>query len=324
MPIWDMSLEELETYRPDVPEPDGFDAFWDATLAEAREHDLALRLAPVDSGLTAVTTQDVTFAGFGGHPVKGWLHRPATAAPDEPLPAVVQFQGYGGGRGLPHEFVLWALAGYAHFVMDTRGQGSSWSVGDTPDPVGSPPSHPGFMTRGIEDPHDHYYRRVYTDATRAVEAVRAAPGVDAGRVAVVGGSQGGALAIAAGALVPDVVGVMTDVPFLCHIRRGVEQASEDPFAEVSRYLQIHRAERERAFATLSHFDGIHFSRRGRAPALFSVGLADTICPPSTVYAAYNAYAGPKEIRVYHDNDHEGGGSAHQVEQLRWLRAALER
>jgi cephalosporin-C deacetylase len=115
---------------------------------------------------------------------------------------------------------------------------------------------------------------------------------------------------------------MTDVPFLCHIRRGVEQAGEDPFAEVARYLKIHRAEREQAFATLSYFDGVHFSRRGRARALFSVGLADTICPPSTVYAAYNAYAAPKEIRVYHDNDHEGGGSAHQVEQLRWLARAL--
>src|SRR4051812_6372638 len=149
MPLWDMSLEELEAYRPEVPEPSGFDAFWRETLAEARGHDLALELAAVDTGLSAVVTQDVTFAGFGGQPIKGWLHRPARAAAGEPLPAVVQFQGYGGGRGLPHEFVLWALAGYAHLVMDTRGQGSSWSVGDTPDPVGSAPAHPGFMTRGI-------------------------------------------------------------------------------------------------------------------------------------------------------------------------------
>ena len=60
------------------------------------------------------------------------------------LPAVVQYQGYGSGRGLAHEPVLWALPGYAHLVMDTRGrgQGSDWSTGDMPDPVGSSPASP--------------------------------------------------------------------------------------------------------------------------------------------------------------------------------------
>ena len=45
---------------------------------------------------------------------------------------------------------------------------------------------------------------------------------------------------------------------------------------------------------------------------------DETCPPSTVYAAFNAYGGPKEICVYHYNDHEGGGAFHQVRQLAWL------
>ncbi len=46
---------------------------------------------------------------------------------------------------------------------------------------------------------------------------------------------------------------------------------------------------------------------------------DEICPPSTVFAAYNAYGGPKEIREYPFNDHEGGQGFHDVAKLRWLR-----
>jgi cephalosporin-C deacetylase len=89
---------------------------------------------------------------------------------------------------------------------------------------------------------------------------------------------------------------------------------------VRRYLRIHRDRRERALGTLSYCDGVHFARRGRARALFSVGLMDIVCPPSTVYAAYNAYAGPKRICVYPYNGHEGGQADHALEQLRWLRA----
>ena len=71
--------------------------------------------------------------------------------------------------------------------------------------------------------------------------------------------------------------------------------------------------------TLAHVDVAILGRRAVAPALFSVGLMDEICPPSTVYAAYNAYGGPKEMREYPFNDHEGGQGFHDVAKLAWLR-----
>ena len=111
---------------------------------------------------------------------------------------MVEFIGYGGGRGYPISWLWASTAGYAHLVMDTRGQGSGWQHGDTPDlPVdGANPSVPGFMTQGILDPKTYYYRRLFTDAVRAVEAARSHPAVDATRVAVTGGSQGGGTALA--------------------------------------------------------------------------------------------------------------------------------
>ena len=79
------------------------------------------------------------------------------------LACVVEYIGYGGGRGLPLDWTLWPAAGYAHFIMDTRGQGSSWRRGDTPDIAeGDNPQFPGFMTRGIFSPETYYYRRVFS------------------------------------------------------------------------------------------------------------------------------------------------------------------
>ena len=327
MPLFDLDQTALTTYLPDLHEPLDFDAFWATTLSEARTHNLGLKITPVDSGLSLVDVFDVEFAGFGGHPIKAWLTRPADPRGSaDLLPAVVEFNGYGGGRGLPHEHLGWAAAGYVSLFMDTRGQGSRWgSGGDTPDPVGAGPAVPGFMTRGLLDPRDHYFRRVFTDAVRAVEAIRGVEGVDPARVAVTGASQGGGIALAAAGLIPDLMGVLPDVPFGCHFRRAVDLSDREPYTEITTYLSVHRAHVTTAFRTLSYLDGVSFARRATAPALFSVALMDPICPPSTVYAAYNHYGSRaggvgKSIEVYGFNEHEGGGGYQFARQLPWLDA----
>ncbi|MEU8586048.1 acetylxylan esterase [Streptomyces sp. NPDC048664] len=321
MALFDLPLDQLRAYRSASTEPADFDAFWSKTLQETREHDLDARFEPVDTGLRTVRVYDVTFAGFGGHPVKGWLTLPADA--DEPLPTVVEFLGYGGGRGLPHMYLLWASAGFAHLVMDTRGQGSEWGGGDTPDPVGSEPAGPGVMTRGIGDPETYYYRRVFTDGVRAVEAARAHPLTDASRTAVIGASQGGGIALAVGGLTKDLAAVAPDVPFLCDFPRATTVTDREPYREIGNYLRTFRGRTEQAMRTLSYFDGVHFAARGGAPALFSTALEDQTCPPSTVFAAFNAWGGDdRTIEVYDFNDHEGGGFQQEAVKLRWLSARL--
>ena len=175
MAFIDKPLDELAAYLPARTEPSDFAAFWDKTLAETRKHPLEPVFAPHETGLTTVTVEDATYSGFGGQRIKGWLVRPTVA--EGPLPTIVEFVGYGGGRGLAFERLLWASAGYAHFVMDTRGQGGTWQSGDTPDNFadGAGPSYPGVMTRGVLSPETYYYRRLYTDAVRAVEAARTHP-----------------------------------------------------------------------------------------------------------------------------------------------------
>ncbi|HZQ05385.1 MAG TPA: acetylxylan esterase, partial [Anaerolineae bacterium] len=198
--FFDMPLDQLQTYRPPRREPADFDSFWQETLTEARQFPLNAVVERVDFGLRTLETYDLTFNGYGGQPIKGWLLLPA--ARREPLPCVVEYIGYGGGRSFPYDWLIWSSAGYAHLVMDTRGQGSAWRKGDTPDleSDGANPQYPGFMTRGILNPRTYYYRRVCTDAVRAVEAARADSAIDPAHIAVTGGSQGGGIAIAAGAL----------------------------------------------------------------------------------------------------------------------------
>jgi cephalosporin-C deacetylase len=330
MALFDLPLTELEHYLPAVDEPDDLDDFWSRTLTEARTHPVLVDVVPVDTGLETLRTWDVTFAGADGHPIRAWYTRPA-GRDGEALPAVVEYLGYGRGRGFPQERLTWASAGYAHLLMDTRGQGSQYgSGGDTPDPVGSGPAVPGVVTRGIDDPATYYYRRLITDAVRAVDAVRALAGVDPNRVAVVGNSQGGGLAVAVAGLVPDLVAALASAPFLCHVRRAVDLTDAHPYGEIVQYLAVHRGADERVFRTLGYVDGMHLARRARAATFFSAGLRDTICPPSTVFAAFNHYgalagdggAPRKDIAVYRYNHHEGGEAAHVAAQLTWLRERM--
>ncbi len=315
---YDWPVEQLWSYRPTLPAPGDLEEFWDETLAALVPDFLALEA--VESGLVAVETFDVTFGGFGGDPVRAWLHLPAEPLRSAPLPGVVQLQGYNGGRGLPHEHVFWATAGCAHLVVDTRGQGSGWSTGATADTAGSGPAQPGFLTRGIEDPHEYFYRRAYVDAVRALRVLRGHELVDASRVVVAGASQGGGLALAVAALAgEDVAALLCDVPFLCDFPRAAAVAQAEPYLELVRYLAAHRGDVDSAFGTLAYFDGAVLGRLATAPALFSVALMDQTCPPSTGFAAYHAYGGPKAIEVYPYNDHEGGGAHHQARQLGWLR-----
>jgi len=318
MAYFDLPFDQLKTYLPDRHEPADFDAFWQDTLAQTRRHPLDPHFEPSGYGLRTVTAFDVSFAGYAGQSIKGWLILPRQRS--GPLPCLVEYIGYGGGRGFPTQWLLFPSAGYATLVMDTRGQGSTWLNGDTPDlePDGSNPHYPGFMTRGILNPATYYYRRLMSDAVRAVEAARSHPAIDPERIAVTGASQGGGLSLAVAGLAPEVKACLPDVPFLCHYRRATELIDTAPYSEIVHYLKTHRDKVETVFNTLSYFDGLNFAARSHAPALFSVGLRDDTCPPSTVYAAYNHYQGSKQMRVYEFNEHDGGGPYQELEKLKFL------
>lgn len=318
----DESLAALRARTTTAVEPADLDAFWHDTIAEARALAAPPSLERVATPLRTLDVYDVSFSGFGGQRIRAWLRVPAGTS--APLPTVVQYVGYGGGRGLATDELQLASSGFAHLHMDTRGQGASWSVGHTPDD--SPPSGPqvpGVMTKGIQSRETCYYRRLYTDAVLAVDAARALELVDADRVAVRGGSQGGALAVAASAYGAGVRAAAVRVPFLADIPHALEITDAYPFREVVDFLRTHRTLAEPTLATLAYVDTSILAARATAPADFTVGLMDDITPPSTVFAAYNAWAGPKAMTVWSYNGHEGGGLDDLEREVAFLHDALD-
>jgi cephalosporin-C deacetylase len=321
MPWFDLPLEDLRDYRTAAAEPAGLDGWWSARLAEARaaaSPATLTRYRPDVYGPMAV--YDVEFSGAGGDRIRGWYLRPPGAG-DEPLPAVVRYIGYGGGRGLPADHALLPAAGFAVFVMDTRGQGGRWTVGATGD-IGPGAEYSAVMTRGIARPESYYYTRLYADAVLAAETVAGLAGVDETRVAVSGGSQGGALALATAALLGSAVAVChADIPFLCDIGRAVTLTGKMPYAEIAEFLAQHVDLVPVALDTLRYIDCALLARRITADCLLSVGLMDETCPPSTVFAAYNEITAPKDIAVSTFGVH-AVPSAHTERQLGHLRGRL--
>ncbi len=321
MPWFDLPLADLRTYHTATEEPPGLDEWWRSRLDEAR----ALAEPPTvtryeAAGYGPAEVYDVAFSGARGDRIRAWYIRPPASGPGT-APVVVKFIGYGGGRGLPADHMLLPAAGYPVFVMDSRGQGGRWTIGATGDQPGGGPEYSSVMTRGIEDPADYYFTRLFTDAVRAAETAADLAGDGTGRspVAVTGMSQGGGLALATAALLGDAVAVChADMPFLCDIQRGITTAPDMPYAEVAEFLAQQVDYEPVALDTLRYVDCALLARRITARSLLSVGLMDTICPPSTVFAAYNEIGAPKDIAVFSFGVHAVPPS-HVERQLRDLR-----
>lgn len=323
MVLIDLPLEQLRDYRCPRPAPDGHAELWERTLAESRGAAGDLRCEPVRSGLAVLDAYDVAFPGFGGEHVRGWwlLPRGRTGR----LPVVVEYLGYGGGRGLVHERILWAAHGFAQLVVDSRGQGGVWNTGDTPDLHGSGPSSGGLLTRGVDHPDHLYYRRLLADAVLAVDAAARLPGADPRRIGTVGHSQGGAMALAAAALHPAVAATGARAPFLCGIARSLEVTDSGPYGELASYLAVHRTRAEEILAVLDVVDITHLAPRISCPIWVSLGLADLVCPPSGIFGAINAIEQvAPEVRTWPYNGHEAGGAHDDAHLSGWLHDRLDR
>ena len=155
--------------------------------------------------------------------------------------------------------------------MEVRGQGAEGGNGAlTPDPIGSTPHADGFLTMGILDKKDYYYKRVFVDAFKSIEAAKQHPLT--GKIAINGTSQGGGISLAVLGLTKEKIeAAMIDVPFLCDYMRACTITDTLPYNEIVRFCKTNRMYEKKAFETLSYFDCVLFAKRAKTKALFSVG-----------------------------------------------------
>ena len=310
MAHFDMPLEQLQTYTPPLTRRADHAAFWSTTLAKAQDIPLEIRTTPVDFLVAGYQVQDVSFLSWAETPMAGTFVCPAGSGP---FPALVIYHGYYGRRPDTFTLLAWAAAGYAVLAVDVRGQGGY--TGDSaiyPDGQAA-----GWLTKGIAQPDTYYYRGVYVDCVRAVDVLATMPGVDPTRIGVTGISQGGALTLATAALHPQVKAAAAEVPFLCHFERAVTIVDTVPYSEIATFCRSRPTQVEQVFTTLSYFDVMNLADRITCPTHVTVGLMDAVCPPSTVFAAYNRITAPKAALVSSFALHEHLPGAREA-QLHWF------
>lgn len=315
MALYDKPLEELVVYDPPLTRQPDFDAFWARTLEENARTPVNARFRAIDYPTRGGQVFEVFYDGWRGAQICGWYVQPAG---DGPFPALVQYHGYSGSKMDVYRYLMWTLQGYAVLAVDVRGQS-----GNSTDPTCYSGGHvTGWMTQGIMDPEEYYYRGVYMDCVRAIDAVASRPEVDAERIGVMGMSQGGGLTLATAALDQRPVVALPEMPYLCHYKRAVDMAVRNPYLEIADYLRRWPEREEQVWCTLSYFDNLNLAARIRCPVLMDVGLKDDICPPSTVYAVYNKITAPKEIKVFPYHNHEVVEALWE-EKLRWAHRYLQ-
>ncbi|MEW9700341.1 acetylxylan esterase [Paenibacillus sp. SI8] len=298
---YDLPLDQLYTYKPDLTCQPDFNDFWEKTLAELKEIPLQYELTPYDYPVKGARVYRIQYAGFAGAHIDGWL-----ALPDREgkHPGVVMYHGYNWAfEGNLHDTVNMALHGYATLQMFVRGQ-----HGNSQDNIVSSNGHSsGWMTKGILNPQEYYYRAVYMDAVRALEVLASLEAVDANRIGVIGGSQGGALTLAAAALSPIPVVACADFPFLSHFERAIDITPNGPYYELNEYFRRNGdpAIEVTAKRTLTYFDVMNLTPRITCHTWVCIGLIDDITPPSTVFAAYNQLTCSKDLSVHRYFGHEG-------------------
>jgi cephalosporin-C deacetylase len=304
VPAFDLPLDELREYAGTNPRPDDFDEYWTEALAELDAiEDADVRLEPVAHPAPYAECFDLTFTGVRGARVYAKYLRPAASTAS--VPGLVVFHGYSASSADWFELLPYVAQGFAVTALDCRGQG-----GRSQDPGGvHGGTLQGHIVRGLGDePRNFAFRQIFLDTVQVTRILMDRPEVDAARIGATGGSQGGALTLACAALEPRVKAAAPVFPFLSDYQRvwDLDLATE-AYAELRSWLRRFdptHAGIDDMWRRLGYIDVQHLAPRIEARVLLQLGLMDTVCPPSTQFAAYNKIRSPKDVVLYPDFEHE--------------------
>lgn len=175
----------------------------------------------------------------------------------------------------------------------------------------------GYMRFNLDDKDRYYYKRVYLGMVKAVDFIFSLPEFDGVSLGVMGGSQGGALSIVTAGLDNRVKYLVSYYPALCDLTGYLEGRAggwphlfKDEFTNTKNKIETSR-----------YYDVVNFARQVKVPGFYSTGFNDNVCPPTSIYAAYNSIAAEKQMALYLDASHwryaeqSAGGMAWMMQKL---------
>ena len=285
-----------------APEPKDFDAFWkaqrellDKIPVEAERVEVPVPKKYKDN----VVCYDVKVKCAGPAPVSGYLTMPQNAKKGS-LPATVSFHGAGVRSAYKN-----LKGGSSRIAFDVNAHGIL---------NGQPKEYydnlnkgvlRGYRTQGKENRDTVYFKDMFLRVMRALDYVKSLPEWDGKTLVVHGGSQGGAQAIVAAALDPQVTFCNAGVPALGdHAGRLAGRRPGWPCYVNKKNLNDADLE---VIDAVKYYDHVYFAKRIRCETYFYTGFVDFVCAPTSVYAAYNNL--PKNIVKHIQTTPTGGHGA---------------
>ena len=274
--------------KPSLPVPADFDAFWAGQKEKLAAAPVNARLTPVKSVSTNVECFDLQ-ADSVGAPVSGYYAKPL-GAKAKSLPIILLVHGAGVRSASLGSAATWAARGFLALDINAHGL-----------PNGRPDSYYGnlaatdlkdYRNRGRESRETVYFLGMFLRLVRAIDVLTAQPEWDGRTVVVHGSSQGGAQSIVAAGLDARVTFFAAGVPAMCdHTGVAVGRVNGWP-----KFLANPPEPPDpKVVEAVRYYDAMNFATRTKAAGILTVGFIDTTCPPTSVYAAYNALPGRKQI-----------------------------
>ncbi|GAB6009469.1 acetylxylan esterase [Dysgonomonas reticulitermitis] len=281
---------EPEKIDSPIDTKEDFKAFWDNNLKELAKiaPDYKLTLVPEYSEID-YDVYLVEMKSFGNELIRGYYAKPKREGKH---PVIVEYMGYGSQPYPPNRW--WDA--FAYFVLSIRGQA-----------LNQPTNRFGtWITYGLDNKDDYYYRGAFLDVVRALDFVCSRPEIDSDKIAVRGGSQGGALSFVAAALDKRVKVAAPSIPFLSDYPDYFKIAPW-PKSDFDFYMNNHPdAKWEDIYSLLTYFDIKNLAQWIECPLIMGIGVQDNVCPPHINFAAYNQVKSEKRWMAFPEFGHSVG------------------
>lgn len=162
----------------------------------------------------------------------------------------------------------------------------------------------GYPYFNLDDKDKYYFKRVYLGCVRANDFLFSLPEFDGTNLGVIGGSQGGALSIVTAALDPRVKYLAAYYPALCDLT-GYLKGRAGGWPHMFEKSNLAYNNKKDKLETVKYYDVVNFARLLKVPGIYSWGYNDDVCPPTSMYAAYNVISAPKTLHLALETGHWG-------------------